>query len=712
MESNAQSERPVFEDISRSPNERAADLVSRMTREEKVSQMTHRAPAIPRLGIPEYNWWNECLHGVERAGKATVFPQSVGLAATFDPPLVRRVATAISDEARAKHHQALRQGNRGQYFGLTYWTPNINIFRDPRWGRGQETYGEDPYLTARLGVAFVNGLQGNDPRCLKLVATPKHFAVHSGPEPQRHHFDAVASPRDMRETYLPAFEACVREAGAASVMGAYNRTNGEPCCASKTLLIDILRDEWGFRGYVVSDCGAICDIHDHHRVTDSAAESAALAVRNGCDLNCGGVYSALLTALDDGLIDEEDIDTALKRLFAARFQLGMFDPPDTIPYSNIPPTIVNGQKHRELARQVARDSLVLLKNDNAVLPLRKDLKNIAVVGPVAYDTRVLHGNYYGYAGQMTTILEGIVDAVAAGTQVNYEPGCGLASADPVAEGAVKRAADQADVVVAALGYSPELEGEEGAVNTVAMSEGGGDRLSIDLPGRQEELLKLLCSSGKPVVLVLTGGSPIALNWAKENVPAILMSWYPGEQGGNAVADVLFGDVSPSGRLPLTFVKSLDDLPPFENYSMQQRTYRFMDAEPLFPFGYGLSYTAFRYTNLKFSRETVKAGQDVVVTADVRNTGRRASDEIVQLYIADREASVPVPALHLEGVRRIRLEPHETQTVAFTIHARQFAAYRDDGTAFIEPGEFVISIGGGQPADPAAAAVSATLTIEE
>ena len=693
-----------FQDSSLPIAERVADLVGRLTLEEKVGQTMHAAPAIERLGIPAYNWWNECLHGVGRAGKATVFPQSIGLAATFDPDLVRDVATAISDEARAKHHEALAIGNRSWYFGLTFWSPNINLFRDPRWGRGQETYGEDPYLTARMGVAFVQGLQGEGDEApfRKLDATAKHYAVHSGPESERHHFDAQVSPRDLRESYLPAFEACVKEAKVACVMGAYNRTNGEPCCASPTLLQKILREEWGFLGYVVSDCGAICDIHKNHRAAETAEESAAMAVRNGCELNCGGTYAALAAAVDRGLLAEAEIDRALVRLFTARFELGMFDPPERNPYARIPPEIVNGPRHRSLARCAAAESMVLLRNEGGLLPLSRDLRSIAVVGPCAMSFPVLWGNYNGFSGEMVTPMEGIVDAVGPGTRVSYSEGCKATGTRPIREGDVNRAVRDAQVIVACLGYTPEMEGEEG---DAADSDGGGDRRHIGLPGRQLELLQFLHATGKPVVLVLAGGSPIELNWAAENIPAILMMWYPGEQGGHALADILFGDVSPSGRLPLTFVRGLEQLPPFADYAMAGRTYRFMETEPLYRFGFGLGYTGFAYRNAVLAAETIRPGETTSLAVELANVGEVAAEEVVQLYVRDVEASVPVPRLHLEGVRRVFLEPGEVCTVGFEIGPRQLRAFADDGTPFVEPGEFELFVGGAQPADgPGVAAV--------
>jgi len=686
--------------------ERVEALLSQMTLPEKLSQLVHQSPGIPRLGIPEYNWWNECLHGVARAGNATVFPQAIGMAASFDPRLLFRAATAISDEARAKHHQAVRRGNRAQYFGLTYWTPNMNIFRDPRWGRGQETYGEDPYLTARMGVALITGLQGNHPKYRKLDATAKHYAVHSGPEMLRHGFDAVVSQRDLRETYLPHFKAAVQEANVASVMGAYNRTNGEPCCASPALLQKILREEWGFDGYVVSDCGAIDDFHNHHKITQTAAESAALAVKNGCDLNCGCTYCKLHDAVMLGLLNEEDIALVLRRLLATRFKLGMFDPDERVPWSKLSPKVVNCEAHRKLARRMAQESMVLLKN-TGVLPLRKDLHHILVVGPNAMDQAVLLGNYNGFAAHMQTILEGIVGKAGPGTQVQWAKGCDLTGDKPpnIGElGWITSYGPPVDVIVAVLGYNAFLEGEEGT------GESGGDRQRYGLPGRQEEYLKHLKTLGKPVVLIVTAGSPIDLNWAHENVDAILMAWYPGEQGGGAVADVLFGDYNPAGRLPITFPKSYNQLPPFEDYNMKGRTYRFMKAAPCYRFGYGLSYTTFQYNGLKLGKKVIERDESVTVSVHLKNTGRRLGDEVVQLYVRDVRASVPVPRLHLEGFQRIHLRPGQKKTVRFTLKPEQLVCYDDRGQAFVEPGKFHISVGGGQPGDPAGGVVTTTLTV--
>jgi len=670
-------------------SERTADLVSRMTLDEKISQMLHEAPAIDRLGVPEYNWWNECLHGVARAGVATVFPQAIGLAATWDTALIKTVATAISDEARAKHHDAVRRGNRAQYFGLTFWTPNINIFRDPRWGRGHETYGECPFLTARIGVAFVQGLQGDNPQYLKAAACGKHFAVHSGPEMDRHAFDAVVSPKDLRETYLPAFKALVKEARVESIMGAYNRTNGEACCASRTLLADILRGEWGFDGHVVSDCGAICDIHLHHKITKTAEESSALAVVNGCDLNCGETYHALVQAVEQGLLSEADIETAVGRLIATRMRLGLFDNPERVPYASIPANVNNCEKHRDLARQAARESIVLLKN-NGILPLSRGLTAIQVTGPNAATTDVLLANYNGVNPQMVTIIEGICSKVAAGTAVHWTEGAPLAG-KATNFGLPLQHASLSDVIIAVVGLSPRLEGEEG---DAADSDGGGDRRHIDLPGSQEELLKHLKATGKPLVVVVCGGSAIALNWAQENADAIVYVWYPGQEGGSAVADVLFGDYNPAGRLPVTFYKSIDDVPDFKDYNMEGRTYRYFRNAPLYPFGFGLSYTTFAYSALKIA-ESTPAAEPLSVSVDITNTGKTAGDEVVQVYITDLD-STAAPIRDLRAFTRISLKPGETRQVTLSVPADQLLRTAEDGTQSAIVGRIAVSVGGGQP----------------
>jgi len=683
------NEKLLYKDTSLPVTERVKDLISRMTLEEKVSQMINQAPAIERLDVPEYNWWNECLHGVARAGIATVFPQAIGLAAMWDVDLMHRMAVVISDEARAKHHQAVREGNRDVCYGLTFWSPNINIFRDPRWGRGQETYGEDPYLTARLGVVFCRGLQGDDPKYLKAVSTPKHYAVHSGPEADRHHFDAKASVRDMKETYLPAFKACVQEAKAESIMGAYNRTNGEPCCAGRTLLQKILRDEWGFEGYVVSDCGAICDIYKHHRLVDTPEEAAAIAVKAGCDLNCGDTYPALVLAAKKGLISEEDIDRALTRLFSARFRLGMFDPPETVPYAQIPIEVNDRPEHRELALQAARESIVLLKNDNGFLPLDKSVKSVAVIGPNADEVEVLLGNYNGTPSKAVTPLEGIRNIVP-NAQVHYARGCDVVRDDTSGFAEAAEGAKNADVTIAVVGLSQAVEGEEGEI------ENAGDKPHLNLSGAQQQLLEAVHATGTPLVVVLVSGSALAVNWANDNAAAIIQAWYPGEEAGTALAEVLFGDYNPAGRLPITFYKSLEHLPPFADYNMEGNTYRYFRNEPLYAFGYGLSYTSFAYDNLALSPKEIQPGESVEVSVDVQNTGDRAGDEVVQLYVSDVEALVPVAIRQLRGFKRITLQPGEKKTVQFALEPAQMSVIDNNGDRAIEPGIFEVSVGGGQP----------------
>ena len=693
-----QSEKqPLYRDPEADPIARAYDLVARMTLAEKIAQMMDDAQGVDRLGLPPYHWWNEALHGVARAGKATVFPQAIGMAATWNEDLMFQIAGAISDEGRAKHHQALREGQHGQYQGLTFWSPNINIFRDPRWGRGQETYGEDPYLTARLGVQFVLGLQDDDPVYLKTAACAKHFTVHSGPEADRHHFNALASDRDLLLTYLPAFEALVREGGVAGVMGAYNRTNGEACCASRALLQDLLRDAWGFEGYVVSDCGAIRDIYKHHKIADSPEEATAMAVKAGCDLNCGCTYEHLLAAVGRGLLSESDIDRALVHLMSNRFRLGMFDPPDRVPYANIPYEAVDSPANQALALEAARQSLVLLKNENHLLPLPKDLRTIAVIGPNADDPLVLRGNYFGTPSESVTVLKGIQDLASPGIQVLYARGCGID--DPGQEGfeeAVSLAA-QADAAVMVMGLSQKIEGEEGQeAGTPEGVVSQGDRSSLDLPGEQEALIQAVAGTGKPVILVLLNGSALAVNWAAEHLPAILEAWYPGQAGGRAVAEALFGDTNPGGRLPITFYRSADQLPPFEDYAMTGRTYRYFEGEALYPFGYGLSYTAFEYSDLSLSHDRLEGPQILQVSCEVKNTGKMTGDEVIQVYLRDDEAAYPVPRHSLVGFERIRLSPGAAARVTFEIQPKQMACVDENGQWVIEPGAFTVFAGGGQP----------------
>jgi beta-glucosidase len=825
-------------------NQKISRMIVQMTLAEKIGQMLFTAPEIERLGLPAYNWWNEALHGLGRAGVATVFPQAIGLAATWDPALMRRVADAISDEARAKHHAAVRRGLRQIYSGITFWSPNINIFRDPRWGRGQETYGEDPYLTAAMAIPFIQGLQGDDPHSLKVAAAAKHFAVHSGPEADRHTFDAQVSQRDLFDTYLPAFEATVKVGRVEAVMGAYNRTNGEPCCASPTLLQEILRERWGFAGHVVSDCEAITDIYAHHQVVNTAAEAAALAVNNGCDLECGCVFNALGDAVAAGLIDEAMINQAVARLLRTRLRLGLVEDADASPYATIPYEKLNCTEHRALALDAARASIVLLKNDG-LLPLAKSLKSVAVVGPNADDLMVLLGNYNGTPAEGATLLSGVRDKLDDGAKLYYARGCPLADGVPnieaipsaclrpsaaeagatgltgayfatdelaanvagtaVTDGkaivaalsaldgpeftrtdqvidfvwkdtspingewgarfavrwtgsllapasgtyqigvsghnayrlwldgellvenadihhailrlaeveleagrlydirleyanwgldpqvrlvwaraevdempAALEAAEKADVIIAALGLSPRIEGEEFPVVVEGFD---GDRTNIELPAAQEKLLRALGKLGKPLVLVLMSGSAVAVPWAAEQVDAIVQTWYPGQAGGQAIADVLFGDHNPSGRLPVTIYRSTDDLPPFDSYAMAGRTYRYFEGEPLYPFGHGLSYTSFDYADMTLDPPVAEPGDTVTVSVTVTNIGDCAGEEVVQLYVKDLAAMVARPRIALQGFARVHLAAGESRRIRFGLAVNQLG-YEDEARGYV------------------------------
>ena len=680
---------------------RAKDLVARMTLEEKVSQMRNRSPAIGRLGVPAYDWWCEALHGVARAGTATVFPQAIGMAATFDEGMVEKAAEIISTEGRAKFNEFQRKGDRGIYKGLTFWSPNVNLFRDPRWGRGQETYGEDPYLTALLGRAFVRGIQGRDKRYWRAAACAKHFAAHSGPEGERHRFNAVVSPKDLRETYLPAFRALAEE-GVAGFMGAYNRLNGEPCCGSRTLLRDILRDEWGFRGYVTSDCGAVGDFHGGHGVTADAKESAALALASGCDIECGDTFANLARACREGLVSGEEIDRAVVRLMTVRMRLGLFDDPARVPFAKIPYEKNDCPEHRDYALQVSKKSLVLLKNDG-LLPLdRGKIGSIAVVGPNADSRAALVGNYCGTPSESVTVLEGIREAVGSGTRVYYAQGCHLYRdrVEPLADARDRiseavSAAERADAVVLCLGLDATLEGEEGDT-TAACGFASGDKPDLDLPAPQRELMEAVAAAGRPVILVLLAGSALAVGWADEHLPVVVQAWYPGAQGGRAVAALIFGDYSPSGRLPVTFYRTTGELPDFRDYSMKNRTYRYMEQEALYPFGYGLGYTAFEYGAIGLSAEKIPVGDFIDCSVLVRNAGDREGDEVVQLYLKDVMASVEVPKWQLCGVRVVHLKPGEEKRVAFAVTPRQMALIDEDGNCILEPGVFEVFLGGSQP----------------
>ncbi len=831
-----------FRDESLPLEERVRDLVSQMTLEEKTAQMRYDAPAIPRLGVPQYNWWNECLHGVARAGKATVFPQAIGLAAMWNTNLMHEIATAISDEARAKHHDFVKNGHRNIYQGLTFWTPNINIFRDPRWGRGQETYGEDPFLTSQMAVQFIKGLQGDDPRYLKVVATAKHFAVHSGPESTRHSFNAMVSDQDLYETYLPAFEASVTDARVASVMCAYNRFRGATCCGSNLLLRDILRNKWGFSGYVVSDCWAISDFYEKrfHHVVDTKSAAAAMAVNAGTDLNCGVTFAHLKEAIEKGETSEATIDTALVRLFTARFRLGMFDDPEHVKWTKIPYDVVASPQHKMLALQAAHESVVLLKNKDHFLPLNKGVRSIAVIGPNADSYRVLIGNYHGTPTSYTTVLEGIREKAAPATKIYFAEGCELApgippfhiitaknlstsekagsppglrgtyydnpefkgqpafsrtdttvnftwvestpvsgkiadsfsvrwegtirspeggkyllkvkgagdirffmndtltfkfhtehepgsktvelhlkkggtvpvrieysnrASDPQihlswakpGQNLIKKALDavqKSEVTVLVLGLSPDVEGEEMPLEIDGFDR--GDRTRLDLPQPQKELIKKVAGLGKPVVLVLMGGSSIAFNYANEHFPAILDAWYPGEAGGEAIADILFGNYNPSGRLPVTFYRSVHDLPPFDNYDMAGRTYKYYTGPVLYPFGYGLSYTTFRYSDLKISSGTIDNASTPVAEVRVTNTGPMKGQEVVQLYIRNETSGEKIPVHSLHGFQKVFLNPGESRTVTFHLTAEDFKTVNAQGKKILEPGTASLFIGGLQP----------------
>ena len=677
--------------------ERAKALVAQMTLEEKVGQTLNWAPAVERLGIKAYNWWNEALHGVARAGVATVFPQSIGLAATFDEDFIEEVATAISTEGRAKFNMQQEYDDTDIYKGLTFWSPNVNIFRDPRWGRGHETFGEDPYLTSRLGVRFVEGIQGHDENYLKAAACAKHFAVHSGPEDIRHSFNAVASKQDMAETYLPAFKACVQEAGVEAVMGAYNRTNGEPCCGSKTLLQDVLRKEWGFTGHVTCDCWAIKDFHEGHHVTETPVESVSLAMNNGCDLNCGNLFHYLKQAVEEGMVSESRIDEALVNLFTTRMKLGVFDEKGKNPFDKIAYTEVDTKAHRELNRKAAEKCVVLLKNENHLLPLNKStIKTVGVIGPNANNRRALVGNYEGTASRYWTILEGIQEYLGDEVRVMASEGCHLCHKkvqglgqedDRISE--VKGICAASDVIIACMGLDSGLEGEEGDQGNEFAS---GDKPNLELPGLQQHVLETICSFGKPVVLVLLSGSALAVNWADENIPAILQGWYPGAQGGLAIADILFGEKNPEGKHPVTFYLSTSDLPEFTDYSMKGRTYRYMEGDALYPFGYGLSYTDFEYSNISVTAEN--AGADgAIVKATVKNVGKMAGGETVQVYVTTSVAGAP--KYQLKGIKKLFLQPGESDDICIKLSREALGAFDENGVLQVG-GEVKVYVGGQAP----------------
>ncbi|MCM1188792.1 MAG: glycoside hydrolase family 3 C-terminal domain-containing protein [bacterium] len=684
--------------------QRAKELVSRMTLEEKASQLKHDAPAIPRLGVPEYNWWNEGLHGVARAGVATMFPQAIGMAAAFDTELSEQIGGVIAEEGRAKYNAYTAEGDRGIYKGLTFWSPNVNIFRDPRWGRGHETYGEDPYLTGELGKAFVEGLQG-DGEYLKAAACAKHFAVHSGPEALRHKFDAEVSQKDLWETYLPAFEKLVTEAGVEAVMGAYNRTNGEPCCGSRTLMQDILRGEWGFEGHFVSDCWAIRDFHTNHMVTDTAEESAALALKSGCDVNCGNTYLHLMKAYEDGLVTEEEITAAAERLFTTRFLLGLFDETE---YDKIGYDRLECREHLALADRAAAESVVLLKN-NGILPLKKEnLKAVGVVGPNADSRASLIGNYHGTSSRYITVLEGIQDVLGEDVRVYYSEGCHLFKEriegigrrhDRVSEAV--SVAKNSDVVILCLGLDETLEGEEGDTGN---SYASGDKVDLLLPAPQRELLEAVVKVGKPVILINMTGSAMDLRYADENCAAVVQAWYPGARGGRTVADILFGEISPSGKLPVTFYHDTEELPDFEDYSMKGRTYRYFTGEVLYPFGYGLTYGSAEVTGAELCGKKaekggelkVSGGERITLTAAVSNTGDRDIREVVQVYVRALDSGDATPNGRLCGFARVSVKAGETVKVNVPIDKDALTVVNEDGKKVSGGSRYAFSVGFGQP----------------
>ena len=671
---------------------KAEALVAQMTLEEKAAQLKYGAPSIPRLGVPAYNWWNEGIHGVARAGQATVFPQAIGIGATFDTALVKEMADVVATEGRAKYNAYSGKEDRDIYKGLTFWAPNVNIFRDPRWGRGHETYGEDPYLTSRMGVAYVKGLQG-DGDTMKAAACAKHYAVHSGPEAIRHEFDAEASPKDMEETYLPAFQALVKEAGVEAVMGAYNRTNGEPCCASRKLQ-KILREDWGFEGHFVSDCWAIKDFHEHHGVTNNAMESAAMAINTGCDLNCGNTYLHILNAYEHGMVTEETITEAAVRLFTTRYLLGLMEGSE---YDSIPYTEVESPEHLELARKAAEESFVLLKN-NGILPLDKTkLKTVGIIGPNANSRVALIGNYHGTASRYVTLQEGMQDYLEKdGIRVLTSVGCELFqdrtehlafAGDRLAE--AKIVADHSDVVILCVGLDETLEGEEGDTGN---SYASGDKLDLQLPKVQRDLMEAVAETGKPVVLCLMAGSDIDLSYAAGHFDAVLQLWYPGAQGGRAVARILFGEVSPSGKLPVTFYETMEELPEFTDYAMEGRTYRYMKQKAQYPFGYGLTYGDVHVLQAKQAAEE----EGFVLEVEAENRGQRDTEEVLQVYVKNLDSPLAVPNPALWGFSRIRLKEGEKGVFRLPVAEEAFTVVDEAGCRVKAAGRYVLYVGCSQP----------------
>lgn len=711
MKMQAQEVEFAWYDYNLPMEERIEALVNSMTIEEKCSQLLDESIAVERLHIPRYGWWNECLHGVGRTGRATVFPQAIGLGATFDTDLVYRISSAIGDEARAKYNVAITNNNRSRYSGLTFWSPNINIFRDPRWGRGQETYGEDPFLTSRIGVAFVKGLQGDDPKYLKAAACAKHYVVHSGPEALRHEFNAICSMKDLWETYMPAFKALVTEAKVEGVMGAYNRVNGEACCASPYLMTEVLRDEWGFDGYFTSDCWAVNDIWQQHGLATTPEEASAMAIKAGMNLNCGSAFNDLDKALEKGLLAESDIDVALKQLLKTRFRLGMFDPEEEVPFSKIGPEVVGCQKHVDLALEAARKSIVLVKNKNNVLPLKKDLHTLFVTGPQAANEEALLGNYFGVTGNSVNILDGIVAKVSVGTSINYKIGQLPWHVNNNPHDWTTGEAAAAEACIAVLGINGMWEGEEGEAIASPLQ---GDHIDARLPQVQVDFLKKIREkSDHPLIVVITCGNPLIIPEVYEMADAVIYAWYPGEQGGNAVADVIFGDISPSGRMPFTVPYSADDLPPYTDYGMEGRTYRYMEKDPLFTFGFGLSYSEFKYSNIspKIEADTVK------VSALVTNTGKTIAEEVTQLYLCSPLAGEGYPLYSLKSFKRLNLKPGESSVVNFNLSKEAFLQVNQNGDYFLPEGKYKIIVGGALPSKRsaelgAADFIQATLNSED
>ncbi|WPR71122.1 glycoside hydrolase family 3 C-terminal domain-containing protein [Flavobacterium sp. NG2] len=683
-----------FQDASLSIDERVEILVSQMTVEEQMGQLRNNAPAIPRLNIPDYDWWNEALHGVARNGKATIFPQGIGIGATFDPDLAFRVASAISTEARAKYNISQQMGNHSKFAGLTFWTPNVNIFRDPRWGRGQETYGEDPYLMSKIGVAFVKGLQGEDPKFLKSAACAKHFAVHSGPESLRLVYNAVPTKQDLWETYMPAFEALVKEAKVEGVMPAHNAVYGKPMAANPEFLTDILRTQWKFDGYVVTDCGAVKCIYDTHKFVKTEAEAAAVAFNAGTNLFCGGNFGEMNAALKQGLVSKETIRERTKQLLKTRFRLGMFDKPDNNPYAKLGINEIHSQETIALAKEAAQKSIVLLKNTNNTLPISKNVKIPYVTGPFANSSDMLMGSYYGISPGIVTILAGIADVVSPGTSLNYRSGALPFHDNLNPKNWAPNVAKESDITICVVGITADREGE--GVDAIA-SDHKGDRKDLSLPENQVNYVKKLAENKKgPLVLVIASGSPVSLEGIEDKCDAIVQIWYPGEQGGNAVADVLFGNVSPSGHLPLTFPKNLKQLPPFEDYSMKGRTYKYMTEEPMYPFGFGLTYSKTELSNLKLNSTKLRKNEGLTVKVDVANVGDFDIDEVVQLYICPEDTSGGIPLKSLKAFERIALNKSDKKTVSFSITADDLKVIDTNGKKVWRKGNYKIVVGNASP----------------